>query len=309
MVTGAPSNDDYYSFIVVGDVGLPQNQAQNQLSSTMESWAKDTSASHIVAVGDNIYYNGVNSVDDPKWITNWYNPFKKERSYLKNLPWHAMLGNHDYCLGFPEIEMQYNRYGWRMDDYFWSHKVSVSDRATASFIYLDTDLLAYGLSTTDWLRKDCPGMFETFQKLNKQNPNDWSTAGHLRKIEDLLKYHQKSDWVFVFGHHPLGVGPCGAEGQLGDLQQLLERYNIDMYVNGHVHSVDYGMSASGIPHFTSGAGGDTYGSGCKPNKPSHWSRDHIAAFMSCRIFGNSLSVTIVSSTGEQLFTKSFQNKQ
>ncbi|KAJ3310067.1 hypothetical protein HDV04_005410 [Boothiomyces sp. JEL0838] len=296
----SPIVQDYYSFLVVGDYGFTHNAVQDQLATTMNGWARDTGAAHIVGVGDNIYYNGVKSIDDSQWDSNWYQPFKANQPYLRELPWHAMLGNHDYCYGNPWAEIQYKQNGWRMDDFFWSFSVQLPSSKTAAFVYLDTNFLAYGPNTQPWILQDCHGMFDAFQQ--QISKNKWSVESQLNEIENLLLKSQSSDWVFVFGHHPLGYGPCGAEGNLNQLASLLEKYHIQMYINGHVHSLDYGTSPSGTPYFTSGAGGDVNGGGCKPQNANQWSKDHLAGFISCKIQGNEAYVSVVDSHGATIFS-------
>ncbi|KAI8916267.1 Metallo-dependent phosphatase-like protein [Gorgonomyces haynaldii] len=309
-VQAAPAlASDYYAFMVIGDYGFPTNNANPKLAGVMNNWARDTGASHVVAVGDNFYYRGVTSEQDPIWETQWYQPFKKLNSDLDRLPWHAMLGNHDYCNANPEAEFRYKNHNWRMDDFFWSYTVNLPSGKTAKFLYFDTDLITYGIDTADWIRKDCNGMYDLFQRWRNDPSKNWSVEGHLNRIENMLKDASQADWVFAFGHHPLGQGPCGGEGQTSRIASLLDKYKTSMWVNGHVHSLDYGVSQAGVPHFTSGAGGDISGRGCQPRAANQWNADRTAGFLVGKIYDGSMQVQVVDYNGSILFTTSLKPRK
>ncbi len=68
----------------------------------------------IISTGDNIYPNGVDSVDDKQWQTKFKNVYTGDA--LK-LPWYAVLGNQDYRLS-PEAQVEYSRHDaqWNMPE-------------------------------------------------------------------------------------------------------------------------------------------------------------------------------------------------
>ena len=69
----------------------------------------------------------------------------------------------------------------------------------------------------------------------------------------------KEDWVIVAGHHPVYAQTTKDESERTDLQKrlnpILKKYNIDLYVCGHIHNfqhirkqdtdIDYVINSSG----------------------------------------------------------------
>lgn len=49
----------------------------------------------VLSLGDNFYSNGVESLDDPLWDKAYANIYPK-MSYLKDLTWYGVIGNHDF---------------------------------------------------------------------------------------------------------------------------------------------------------------------------------------------------------------------
>jgi len=73
--------------------------------------------------------------------------------------WYGVLGNHDYNSVELEAEFKYNKYGWRIDQFFWSHKHVVGNE-TIAFVHIDTNYLEYGPDG----EKSKPRMTGYFQK-------------------------------------------------------------------------------------------------------------------------------------------------
>lgn len=95
-------------------------------------------------MGDNFYNpNGVFGVEDPSWETHWANVYQK-KSYLKNLKWYGTIGNHDYGNVGLYSEFKYRKYGWVIEDFFWTHTAKVAGMNIA-FVHVDTSFLAYGV--------------------------------------------------------------------------------------------------------------------------------------------------------------------
>ena len=59
----------------------------------------------VLALGDNFYFRGVSSIDDPLFEEVWEKQFSAP-SLLT--PWYAILGNHDHY-GSPEAQIDFAR--------------------------------------------------------------------------------------------------------------------------------------------------------------------------------------------------------
>ncbi len=94
----------------------------------------------------------------------------------------------------------------------------------------------------------------------------------------------EGNWRIAVGHHPVGGSYCGAEGALASLRSLLEAEDgTDVYLNGHVHAMDYGLWRN-VSYITSGAGADASGINCvSGGEGPMWSVDKTAGFVSVEL--------------------------
>ena len=76
---------------------------QAAISKLMATLASKVKISGIFALGDNFYSNGVISIYDAMWSTNWAQVYFERFSNLAAVPWYAVLGNHDFGYGFSGI--------------------------------------------------------------------------------------------------------------------------------------------------------------------------------------------------------------
>ncbi|KAI9139897.1 Metallo-dependent phosphatase-like protein [Paraphysoderma sedebokerense] len=283
----------YLSFVVIGDYGYEGFDVQRRVAKQMDVWAEKAGASLVVSVGDNFYApDGVADVWDSNWKTHWGDIYKTGSTpYLRNLPWHALLGNHDYCRN-TKAQIEYKSKGWRMDDFFWVHDFRVGSK-TGSFVYLDTNLLAYGKETQPWLQKDCPNMRNQFYQFG------WDVNQMASIAEAKLEYVKDRDWIVVFAHHPIGGGSCGAEGDLWRVKNMVDRYRVSAYMCGHVHNLEYNES-SNVSHIISGAGGRNDGKGCTGN--SMWSKDKVGGFVGVKMTEEQMTFEFIDEYGNMMST-------
>ena len=72
-----------------------------------------------------------------------------------------MLGNHDYNSIDLAAEFQYDKYGWNIKDFVYSHSFTIDGKELA-FVHLDTSYLFYGPDG----EKSKPLMIPNFKKYN-----------------------------------------------------------------------------------------------------------------------------------------------
>ena len=77
------------TFCFVGDTGHV-NEIQKDVADALA----DSECNAIWHTGDIIYPDGISSKDDPRFITNFLQPFHKV--FDKKIPFYLTLGNHDY---------------------------------------------------------------------------------------------------------------------------------------------------------------------------------------------------------------------
>ena len=105
------------SFLFLGDWGWT-GVNQSSVADQMSLWSSENDASFVIALGDNFYKDGVTSVKDDKWKSTFKKPYYHES--LINIPWYAILGNHDYHSN-PKAQIDYyylNRNSQKVSFYY-----------------------------------------------------------------------------------------------------------------------------------------------------------------------------------------------
>lgn len=214
-------------FLVLGDWGAG-GSFQKSIAAQMLAKAQHESPQFVVSTGDNIYPNGVESVHDKQWQTKFKNVYTGD---ALQLPWYAVLGNHDYRLS-PEAQVEYSKKDpqWNMPARYFTFKKEFPGAATIEFFMLDTQKML-----TD--------------KSDREVQAKWLN-------EQLLK--SAARWKVVVGHHMIrSHGIYGdQEFMLKSVKPVLDRHGVDIYICGHDH--DLQLLKSKDDRFTcllSGAGG------------------------------------------------------
>lgn len=242
-------------FIAVGDTGKG-NDTQYQVADAMRDLCAAEGCDFVVLLGDNLYPEGAEEVDDPVWQSAFEDPYSD-----LDLPFYAVLGNHDYGgkLAFVDVdglgnqfdrgpvEVEYSQVSdkWRMPDTHYTMR-----HGPVGFIALDTDSILWD---------------------NDDNGDQWDWfPGALAEVAD-------APWVLALGHHPYrSNGPHGNAGHYKslldlsvpidsldgeDVEEFMEELvcgNVDMYLSAHDHQrqwLDASM-CSGTELVGSGAGGE-----------------------------------------------------
>ena len=99
----------------LGDIGKYNNNLVNILNDIKQTIKKEDI---IILLGDNFYYQGVNSIEDKLWdkYLNTYNLSNKVFS---------ILGNHDYQLN-PHAQIEFTKNNWNMPDWYYTLKLKTS---------------------------------------------------------------------------------------------------------------------------------------------------------------------------------------
>ena len=228
---------DGMNFLVFGDWGRKGMRSQRDVAAQMARAVRTMQARFIVSVGDNFYESGVESVDDPQWQTSF------EKVYTDpalQLPWHVILGNHDYK-GNCDAQLAYGQQQkrWNMPARYYQQTHQVDAVTKADFFYLDTtpmlqEYWAKGKIGAHVATQDVPKQLDWFK-----NALATSTA----------------QWKIVLAHHPIYSG--GEHGDSVDLIDnvlpLLQEYKVQAWINGHDHDLQH-LSVGGLNMFCTGAG-------------------------------------------------------
>lgn len=86
-------SEESKNFYLVSDLGRNGYYEQKTIAELMGNLAEKIDIEFIVAAGDTHHFEGVASVDDPLWMTNYELVYSHPELMLE---WFAVNGNHEY---------------------------------------------------------------------------------------------------------------------------------------------------------------------------------------------------------------------
>lgn len=229
------------NFYLANDLGRNGYYDQKPIAELMGNMAENVDIECVIAAGDVHHFEGVRSVNDPLWMTNYELIYSHPELMI---PWYAILGNHEYR-GNTQAVIDYSAVSarWNVPDRYYTFAME-NDGVTVRFVMVDTAPLL------DKYREDT----EKYPDACKQDMNK-----QLAWIDSVLTA-AKEDWVFVVGHHPIYAETGKDDSERLDLQKRLDSVlrkhkNVDMYLCGHIHNfqhirkadsnIDYVVNTSG----------------------------------------------------------------
>ena len=229
------------NLFVANDLGRNGYYQQRPIAELMGNMAEEIGPECVLAVGDVHHFNGVVSVDDPLWTSNYELIYAHPELMIDWLP---VLGNHEYR-GNTQAVLDYAQRSrrWVMPARYYS-RVYENDGTTVRVVMIDTTPLI------EKYRNDSI----TYPDACKQN-ND----AQLQWLDATLKA-AREDWVIVLGHHPVYAQTSKSDSERADMQRVLlpvlRRYgNVAMYVCGHIHNFQHlRVAGDGIDYVVNSAG-------------------------------------------------------
>ena len=227
---------------LVNDMGRNGYYDQKTIAELMGTMAETIGPEAIIAAGDIHHFNGVASVNDPLWTTNYEHIYSHPELMLD---WFPILGNHEYR-GNTQAVLDYAKVSrrWMMPARYYT-KVFNKKNVSVRIVFLDTTPLI------DRYREETDKNPDAV-KQDVQKELDW--------LDQTLR-QAKEDWVIVVGHHPIYAETSKAEYERTDMQKrvmpILHRYNnVSIYACGHIHNfqhirmkgdpIDYVVISAGV---------------------------------------------------------------
>ncbi len=238
-IPGIKKMEGALHFIVMGDWGRNGENYQKEVAAGMGKAAHDLGASFVIATGDNFYPYGVASTQDHHWISSFENIYTAQSLHVK---WYPVLGNHDYGSD-PDAQVAYSKISsrWTMPSRYYAKKFTVG-ADTVLFAFIDTDPIVKELAGVqrDSIKYPAGGVDKQLQ---------W--------FQNLLST-SKAKWKMVVGHHPLYTGGWRKDSRdTKNLKEYMEplfsKYNVDVYICGHEHHLEYIKPAGKTHYIISGA--------------------------------------------------------
>ncbi len=212
-------------FLVANDLGRNGYYDQKQIAEIMGEYATDLRPKAVISPGDVHHFEGVQSVMDPLWLTNFEMIYKHPDLMIE---WYPVCGNHEYR-GNPDAMIEYTNISrrWEMPARYYS-KLFSKKGVTIKAVFIDTTPLIDINRVAEEGYGDA-GMQDIDQQLN------W--------LDKVLSEPTDADWTIVIGHHPIYADSPKRPGEQTDLQQRIDPYlrkhNIDMYICGHIHNFQH----------------------------------------------------------------------
>lgn len=188
------------NFLLANDLGRNGYYDQKPIAELMGQLAENVDIEAVVAAGDVHHFEGVRSVNDPLWMTNYELIYSHPELMI---PWYPILGNHEYR-GNTQAVLDYAQVSarWEMPARYYT-KVLENDDVTVRLVLIDTAPLL------DKYRKDVEKYPDACrQDMDKQ----------LAWMDSVLTA-AKEDWVLVVGHHPIFADTDKSDAERLDMEK------------------------------------------------------------------------------------------
>jgi tartrate-resistant acid phosphatase type 5 len=262
------------TFLVIGDWGMGTAE-QRKVAAQIAKTAEAIGARFVLSTGDNFYPDGVKSVEDERWKTNFEDVYIAPALMI---PWYVALGNHDHK-GSVEAQVAYTKRSarWRLPATYYKHAETLADGSRADFFFIDSHVIRNG-----------------YRRFWARSAGD----AQLMWLERELAA-STAPWKIAVGHHPVFSG-----GRHGDtealvvlLKPLLERYGVQAYLNGHDHDLQH-LVVGKVHYLTSGAG-------AKPRSAqaaagSQFVMGERLGFMTARLAPHAMDIEFIDDQGISL---------
>lgn len=226
------------NLFVANDLGRNGYYQQKPIAEMMGEMAEVIGPEAILALGDIHHFNGIQSIYDPLWMTNYESVYSHPELMID---WFPVCGNHEYR-GNTQAVMDYSKLSrrWEMPAKYYS--MTFKGKGTSlKIIFIDTTPL-----------------IEKYREAKNKYPDASSQDinSQLLWLENELANAQE-DWVIVAGHHPIFADTPKDELERKDMQKLVNpillKHKPDMYICGHIHNFQH-IKRDGIDYIVNSSG-------------------------------------------------------
>lgn len=210
---------------LANDLGRNGYYDQKPIAELMGRMGETIGPKCVIAAGDIHHFNGVASVNDPLWTTNYEQIYSHPELMID---WFPILGNHEYR-GNTQAVLDYGQISrrWMMPSRYYT-KVFNKKGLSLRVVFIDTTPLI------NRYRKE----YTTYPDARKQND-----VAQLQWLDETLR-NAHEDWVIVVGHHPIYAETSKPQEERDDMQKkvlpLLHKYNnVALYACGHIHNFQH----------------------------------------------------------------------
>lgn len=234
--------DHKLNFYLANDLGRNGYYDQKPIAELMGEMATEVDPEFVLAAGDVHHFNGVQSVDDPLWMTNYELVYSHPELMID---WFPILGNHEYR-GNTQAVIDYSTVSrrWEMPARYYTKSFSDAKLGVSVCVV--------------WI--DTAPIIQKYRDETDEYP-DAVGQDYVAQLAwlDAVLGEATEDWVVVAGHHPIYADTSKDDSERIDLQErldpVLRRHRVDLYVNGHIHNFQHiRVEGSTIDYVTNSAG-------------------------------------------------------
>ena len=231
--------DKKFNFYVANDLGRNGYYDQKTIAELMGVMAENgADPEFVLATGDVHHFEGVRSVNDPLWMTNYELIYSHPELMID---WFPLLGNHEYR-GNTQAVQDYSNVSrrWTMPARYYTKTFADKDM-TIRVVWIDTAPL-----------------IDKYRNEKETYPDACKQEQQLAWIDSVLT-SAKEDWIIVPGHHPIYAETPKDESERLDMQArldpILRKHKVDMYICGHIHNFQHvRVPGSNIDYITNSSG-------------------------------------------------------
>ncbi|MDR0575401.1 MAG: metallophosphoesterase [Tannerella sp.] len=229
------------NFIVANDLGRNGYYEQKPIAQIMGYMAEQIDIEMIAAAGDVHHFEGVESVNDPLWLTNYELIYDHPELMIR---WNVICGNHEYR-GNTQAVLDYSNVSrrWNVPARYYTQVIEAEDGTLCRLLYVDTSPMI------DKYRNDSI----TYPDAHKQ---DFDIQ--LQWIDSVLTGSTEK-WKIVIGHHPVYADTKKEDSERADMQArlapVLEKNKVDIYFCGHIHNFQHIQPASSTVNYVVNSAG------------------------------------------------------
>ena len=215
--------NDY--LFLANDLGRNGYYEQKTIARQMGYTAENMDIEMVVAAGDVHHFGGVESVNDPLWMTNFEWIYDHPDLMID---WFAICGNHEYR-GNTQAVLDYTQVSrrWNAPAKYYTKVITSEDGGSCRLVFIDTTPLM------DKYRHD---------SLDYPDACKQDLTAQLQWIDSVL-IHSAEKWKIVIGHHPVYAETSKDEEERIDMQArlapILKKNKVDVYFCGHIHNFQH----------------------------------------------------------------------
>lgn len=230
-----------FNIFIANDLGRNGYYDQKPIAELMGQMAKaGADPEFVLATGDVHHFNGVASVNDPLWMTNYELIYSHPELMID---WFPLLGNHEYR-GNTQAVLDYSHLSrrWQMPARYYTKRFEHKGM-TMRILWIDTTPL-----------------ISKYRNDREQYPDAAleDDEAQLAWIDSVLTAATEQ-WVIVCGHHPIYAETPKEIEEREALQRrldpILRKHHVDIYLCGHIHNFQHlRVKGSDIDYVVNSAG-------------------------------------------------------